>query len=67
MHLTLSTTHYPATDLGFLLQKNPARVQAFEALSAANHFARSTNASSAYSLWKANRLTRVFKRRSATN
>lgn len=27
MLLTLSTTHRPATDLGFLLHKNPARVQ----------------------------------------
>lgn len=30
MLLTLSTTHYPATDLGYLLHKNPARVQAFD-------------------------------------
>ena len=30
MLLTLTTTHQPATDLGFLLRKNPARVQAFE-------------------------------------
>ncbi len=28
MLLTISTTHKPATDLGFLLHKNPARVQA---------------------------------------
>ena len=27
MLLTLETTHHPATDLGFLLHKNPARVQ----------------------------------------
>ncbi len=27
--LTLTTTHRPATDLGFLLRKNPARAQAF--------------------------------------
>lgn len=27
MLLTLSTTHVPATDLGFLLHKNPARAQ----------------------------------------
>ena len=27
MLLTLETTHQPATDLGFLLHKNPARVQ----------------------------------------
>ena len=30
MLLTITTTHRPATDLGFLLHKNPARVQAFE-------------------------------------
>ncbi len=30
MLLTLSTTHRPATDLGYLLHKNPARVQTFE-------------------------------------
>ena len=30
MLLTINTTHLPATDLGFLLHKNPARVQAFE-------------------------------------
>lgn len=29
MLLTLSTTHRPATDLGYLLHKNPARPQAF--------------------------------------
>ena len=29
MLLTLSTTHQPATDLGYLLHKNPARVQSF--------------------------------------
>jgi 3' terminal RNA ribose 2'-O-methyltransferase Hen1 len=28
--LTLSTTHRPATDLGYLLAKNPARPQSFE-------------------------------------
>jgi 3' terminal RNA ribose 2'-O-methyltransferase Hen1 len=28
--LTLTTTHRPATDLGFLLRKNPARPQSFE-------------------------------------
>lgn len=28
--LTISTTHRPATDLGYLLHKNPAAVQAFE-------------------------------------
>lgn len=30
MLLTLSATHAPATDLGFLLHKNPARAQVFE-------------------------------------
>ena len=30
MLLTISTTHHPATDLGYLLHKNPARVQAVE-------------------------------------
>ena len=30
MLLTISTTHQPATDLGFLLHKNPARVQSEE-------------------------------------
>ena len=29
MLLTLTTTHRPATDLGYLLHKNPARVQTF--------------------------------------
>jgi len=29
MLLTLTTTHRPATDLGFLLRKNPARAQSF--------------------------------------
>ncbi|WP_442484459.1 3' terminal RNA ribose 2'-O-methyltransferase Hen1 [Aeoliella sp. SH292] len=30
MLLTISTTHQPATDLGYLLHKNPARCQTFE-------------------------------------
>lgn len=30
MLLTITTTHEPATDLGFLLHKNPARAQAFD-------------------------------------
>ena len=30
MLLTISTTHQPATDLGFLLHKNPARLQSLE-------------------------------------
>lgn len=29
MLLTISTTHTPATDLGFLLHKHPDRVQTF--------------------------------------
>jgi len=30
MLLTITTTHRPATDLGYLLHKNPAKVQTFE-------------------------------------
>ena len=30
MLLTLSTTYAPATDLGYLLYKNPARPQSFD-------------------------------------
>src|SRR3954471_5225243 len=30
MLLTITTTHRPATDLGYLLAKNPARAQSFE-------------------------------------
>ncbi len=30
MLLTITTTHQPATDLGYLLYKNPARVQSFD-------------------------------------
>src|SRR5437868_5033042 len=30
MLLTITTTHHPATDLGYLLRKNPARPQSFE-------------------------------------
>ena len=30
MLLTITTTHRPATDLGFLLHKNPARPQSFD-------------------------------------
>ena len=29
MLLTISTTHHPATDLGYLLHKNPGRFQSF--------------------------------------
>src|ERR1043165_1176962 len=29
MLLTITTTHQPATDLGYLLRKNPSRVQSF--------------------------------------
>ena len=29
MLLTLTTTHSPATDIGYLLRKNPARSQSF--------------------------------------
>jgi RNA repair, ligase-Pnkp-associating, region of Hen1 len=30
MLLTISTTHCPATDLGYLLHKNPARAASFD-------------------------------------
>ena len=30
MLLTITTTHRPATDLGFLLHKHPARAQSFD-------------------------------------
>ena len=30
MLLTITTTHQPATDLGYLLHKNPARLHSFE-------------------------------------
>ncbi len=30
MLLTLTTTHRPATDLGYLLHRNPEKVQSFE-------------------------------------
>src|SRR5215813_2268695 len=30
MLLTITTTHWPATDLGYLLHKNPAKVHSFE-------------------------------------
>jgi len=35
--LTLSTTHVPATDLGFLLHKNPARAQSVEVSAGTAH------------------------------
>ena len=37
MLLTLSTTHVPATDLGFLLHKNPARPQTVEVSAGTAH------------------------------
>src|SRR5437762_13692276 len=37
MLLTISTTHRPATDLGYLLHKNPARAQAFQLASGMAH------------------------------
>ena len=37
MLLTITTTHPPATDLGFLLRKNPARTQSFELSFGAAH------------------------------
>ena len=30
MLLTITTTHHPATDLGYLLHKNPTRMHSFE-------------------------------------
>ena len=30
MLLTITTTHQPATDLGYLLAKNPARAHSFD-------------------------------------
>jgi 3' terminal RNA ribose 2'-O-methyltransferase Hen1 len=38
MLLTIRTTHVPATDLGFLLAKNPGRVQSFELPFGLAHF-----------------------------
>ncbi len=37
MLLTISTTHRPATDLGYLLHKNPAKVQAFDTAAGTAH------------------------------
>jgi 3' terminal RNA ribose 2'-O-methyltransferase Hen1 len=37
MLLTISTTHRPATDLGYLLHKNPAKVQVFETAAGVAH------------------------------
>ena len=37
MLLTISTTHSPATDLGFLLHKHPGRVQSFGVASGTAH------------------------------
>ena len=37
MLLTITTTHRPATDLGYLLHKHPARVQTFELAFGAAH------------------------------
>ncbi len=37
MILTLSTTHQPATDLGYLLHKHPAKVQTFEVAAGSAH------------------------------
>ncbi|MCP9495929.1 MAG: 3' terminal RNA ribose 2'-O-methyltransferase Hen1 [Pyrinomonadaceae bacterium MAG19_C2-C3] len=37
MLLTITTTHAPATDLGYLLHKNPARVQSFDLSFGAAH------------------------------
>src|SRR3954453_722970 len=37
MLLTIRTTHRPATDLGYLLGKNPARAQSFDLAFGAAH------------------------------
>lgn len=37
MLLTISTTHRPATDLGYLLHKNPARLQSVEVVAGQAH------------------------------
>ena len=37
MLLTVTTTHSPATDLGYLLHKHPGRVQSFDVASGAAH------------------------------
>jgi 3' terminal RNA ribose 2'-O-methyltransferase Hen1 len=37
MLLTISTTHQPATDLGYLLHKNPARLQSLEIMAGQAH------------------------------
>ena len=37
MLLTVTTTHQPATDLGFLLHKHPGRVRAFGVASGTAH------------------------------
>jgi hypothetical protein len=37
MLLTISTTHKPASDLGYLLHKNPARIQTEELSSSKAH------------------------------
>src|SRR5204862_3420678 len=37
MLLTITTTHQPATDLGYLLHKNPARPQSFDLSSGQAH------------------------------
>jgi hypothetical protein len=63
MLLTISTTHIPATDLGYILHKNPARLQT-EALSFGKahvfypeaNVDLCTNVSSEYWPWKANQL-----------
>ena len=37
MLLTITTTHRPASDLGYLLHKHPGRVQAFEVSAGTAH------------------------------
>ena len=37
MLLTITTSHYPATDLGYLLHKHPSKVQAVPILNGNAH------------------------------
>jgi RNA repair, ligase-Pnkp-associating, region of Hen1 len=51
MLLTISTTHTPATDLGYLLHKNPARAQSFDLSFGRAHVATDWSDSCAESLY----------------
>src|SRR5712691_13522830 len=58
MLLTITTTIAPATDLGYLLAKNPAP-RAWSGSCDASRSGASTSASSACSRWRASQWTRV--------